>query len=72
MKFWMPPPIRLPSEKIQAKTQGKPHLLLFAASNGSRQLANELIDTAVNNLRPLKSRADLLISFAEFVQNRTK
>jgi hypothetical protein len=31
-----------------------------------------LIDTAEQALRPLKSRADLLRGFAEFVRHRTR
>jgi geranylgeranyl diphosphate synthase type II len=44
----------------------------FCGLDGARALANELIDTAVLSLKPLKPRSDLLRSFAEFVRNRTK
>ncbi len=58
--------------KDTGKDTGKTTFITFCGLDGARQLANELIDTAVNNLRPLKSRAGLLISFAEFVRNRTR
>jgi geranylgeranyl diphosphate synthase type II len=58
--------------KDTGKDIGKTTFISFCGLEGSRQLANELIDTAEQSLKPLKSRADLLMSFAEFVRNRTK
>lgn len=46
--------------------------ITFCGMDGARSLANELIETAVNSLKPLKSRAELLRSFAEFVRGRTR
>lgn len=62
-----------PSEigKDTGKDTGKTTFITFCGLDGSRQLANELIDTAQLSLKPLKNRAELLISFAEFVRNRT-
>jgi geranylgeranyl diphosphate synthase, type II len=58
--------------KDTGKDIGKTTFISFCGLDGSRQLADELIDTAEQSLRPLKSRADLLMSFAEFVRHRTK
>lgn len=46
--------------------------ITFCGMDGARSLANELIETAVDSLKPLKSRAELLRSFAEFVRGRTR
>lgn len=51
---------------------GKTTFITFCGVEGARELANELIDTAVLSLKPLKARSDLLRSFAEFVRTRTK
>jgi len=58
--------------KDTGKDIGKTTFISFCGLDGARQLADELIDTAEQSLRPLKSRADLLMSFAEFVRHRTK
>jgi geranylgeranyl diphosphate synthase type II len=58
--------------KDTGKDIGKTTFISFCGLDGARQLANELIDTAEQSLKPLKARADLLMSFAEFVRNRTK
>lgn len=58
--------------KDTGKDTGKVTFITFCGLEGARSLANELIATAVESLKPLKSRADLLRSFAEFVQNRTR
>jgi len=58
--------------KDTGKDIGKTTFISFCGLDGARQLANELIDTAEQSLRPLKSRAELLLSFAEFVRHRTK
>jgi len=58
--------------KDTGKDIGKTTFISFCGLDGARQLANELIDTAEISLKPLKARADLLMSFAEFVRNRTK
>jgi geranylgeranyl diphosphate synthase, type II len=52
--------------------QGKTTFITFCGLDGARALANELIDTAEESLTPLRSRGDLLRSFATFVRNRTK
>lgn len=58
--------------KDTGKDEGKTTFITFCGLEGSRQLADELIDTAEKSLSPMKSRAELLRSFAEFVRNRTK
>ncbi len=58
--------------KDTGKDTGKTTFITFCGLEGARQLANELIDTAEQTLRPLKSRGELLLSFAEFVRHRTK
>ena len=58
--------------KDTGKDVGKTTFISFCGVEGARQLADELIDAAEQSLRPLKSRADLLMSFAEFVRHRTK
>jgi geranylgeranyl pyrophosphate synthase len=54
------------------KDTGKTTFITFCGLDGARSLAKELIETAVEALTPLKSRADLLRSFADFVLRRTK
>jgi geranylgeranyl diphosphate synthase type II len=58
--------------KDTGKDIGKTTFISFCGLDGARQLADELIDTAEQSLRPLKARAALLLSFAEFVRHRTK
>jgi geranylgeranyl diphosphate synthase, type II len=58
--------------KDTGKDIGKTTFISFCGLDGARQLADELIDTAEQSLRPLKSRGELLLSFAEFVRNRTR
>lgn len=58
--------------KDTGKDIGKTTFISFCGLEGAKQLANELIDTAEQSLKPLKSRADLLLSFAEFVRFRTR
>jgi geranylgeranyl pyrophosphate synthase len=58
--------------KDTGKDAGKTTFITFCGLDGARQLANELIDTAEETLRPLKARAELLLSFAEFVRHRTR
>lgn len=58
--------------KDTGKDSGKVTFITFCGLEGARSLAHELIATAVESLKPLKSRAGLLRSFAEFVQNRTR
>lgn len=63
------------SEKIgkdTGKDEGKTTFITFCGLEGARQLADELIDTAEKSITPMKSRGELLHSFAEFVRNRTK
>ncbi len=58
--------------KDTGKDTDKTTFISFCGLDGSRKLAEELIQTAVEALRPVKSRADLLRGFAEFVLRRTK
>lgn len=58
--------------KDTGQDEGKTTFITFCGLDGARQLANELIDTAEQTLRGMKSRAELLLSFAEFVRHRTK
>ena len=58
--------------KDTGKDTGKTTFITFCGVEGARQLANELIDTAEQSLKPLRSRGELLLSFAEFVRHRTK
>jgi len=58
--------------KDTGKDTGKTTFITFCGLNGARQLSNELIDTAQLSLKPLKSRGELLHSFAEFVRNRSR
>jgi farnesyl diphosphate synthase len=58
--------------KDTKKDEGKTTFITFCGLDGARQLADELIDTAEKALSPMKSRAELLLSFAEFVRHRTK
>jgi geranylgeranyl diphosphate synthase type II len=58
--------------KDTGKDTGKVTFITFCGLEGARELANELIDTAVESLRPLKARAELLRSFADFVRNRSR
>jgi geranylgeranyl diphosphate synthase type II len=58
--------------KDTGKDLDKTTFITFCGLDGARKLAEELIQTAVEALRPLKSRADLLRSFADFVLRRTK
>ena len=58
--------------KDTGKDEGKTTFITFCGLEGAQQLANELIDTAKHTLRGLKSRAELLLSFAEFVRHRTR
>ncbi len=58
--------------KDTGKDEGKTTFITFCGLEGARQLADELIDAAEKSLSPMKSRAELLRSFAEFVRNRTK
>jgi geranylgeranyl diphosphate synthase, type II len=58
--------------KDTGKDEGKTTFITFCGLDGAKQLANELIDTAEQSLRPLRSRGDLLLSFAEFVRHRTR
>jgi geranylgeranyl pyrophosphate synthase len=58
--------------KDTQKDSNKKTFITFCGLDGARSLAKELIETAVEALTPLKSRADLLRSFADFVLRRTK
>ncbi|HEY4491235.1 MAG TPA: polyprenyl synthetase family protein [Acidobacteriota bacterium] len=58
--------------KDTGKDTGKTTFITFCGVEGARKLADELIDTAEQSLRPLKNRAQLLLSFASFVRNRTR
>lgn len=58
--------------KDTQQDKDKVTFITFCGLDGARSLANELIDTAVDSLKPLKARADLLRSFAEFVRGRTR
>jgi geranylgeranyl diphosphate synthase, type II len=58
--------------KDARKDQDKTTFITFCGLPGARQLANELIDTAVQSLQALKSRGELLRDFAEFVRRRTR
>jgi geranylgeranyl diphosphate synthase type II len=58
--------------KDTGKDIGKTTFITFCGLDGARQLADELIDTAEKSLSPMKSRAELLRSFAAFVRHRTK
>jgi len=58
--------------KDTGKDTGKTTFITFCGLDGSRALAEELILTAEQSLRPLKSRAELLLSFADFIRHRTK
>jgi geranylgeranyl diphosphate synthase, type II len=58
--------------KDTGKDQDKTTFITFCGLDGARKLAEELIQTAVQALGPLKSKADLLRSFADFVLRRTK
>jgi geranylgeranyl pyrophosphate synthase len=58
--------------KDTQKDSGKTTFITFCGLDGARSLAKELIETAVEALTPLKSRAGLLRSFADFVLRRTK
>lgn len=58
--------------KDTGQDANKVTFLTFCGLDGARSLAQELIETAVDSLRPLKSRADLLRSFADYVRNRTR
>lgn len=58
--------------KDTGKDEGKTTFITFCGLDGATQLANELIDTAEQSLRPLRSRGELLMSFAEFVRHRTR
>ena len=57
--------------KDTGKDLNKVTFITFCGLDGARALGNELIDTAVESLNPLKSKADLLRSFADYVRNRT-
>ena len=56
--------------KDTGKDTGKTTFTTFCGLEGARKLAEELITTAEQSLKPLKSRAELLLSFAEFIRNR--
>ncbi len=58
--------------KDTGKDIGKTTFITFCGLDGARALAGELIDTAEESLRPLRSRGELLHSFAEFIRNRSK
>lgn len=58
--------------KDTGKDEGKTTFITFCGMQGAQQLADELIDTAEKSLVPMKARAELLRSFAEFVRHRTK
>jgi geranylgeranyl diphosphate synthase type II len=58
--------------KDTGKDTGKTTFISFCGLEGARQLANELIDTAEQSLRPLRSKGELLLSFAEFVRHRSR
>ena len=58
--------------KDTQKDTDKTTFITFCGLDGARSLAKELIETAVEALKPLKSRGDLLRSFADFVLRRTK
>lgn len=57
--------------KDTGKDLNKVTFITFCGLDGARALGNELIDTAVESLNPLKSKADLLRSFADYVRDRT-
>ena len=57
--------------KDTGKDTGKTTFITFCGLEGARSLANELIDTAEESIRPLRSRGELLYSFAEFIRHRT-
>jgi len=58
--------------KDTGKDTGKTTFITFCGLEGARKLANELIDAAEQSIRPLRNRADLLYSFAEYVRNRNR
>lgn len=58
--------------KDTGKDKGKTTFITFCGLEGARALAGELIDTAEESLRPLRSRGELLHSFAEFIRNRSR
>lgn len=58
--------------KDTGKDKGKTTFITFCGLDGARKLASELIDTAEQSLAGLGSRRDLLLSFAEYIRNRTR
>ena len=58
--------------KDTGKDKGKTTFITFCGLEGARKLANELIDAAEQSIRPLRNRADLLHSFAEYVRHRNR
>ena len=58
--------------KDTGKDKGKTTFITFCGLDGARKLTNELIDTAEQSLHVLRARGDLLLSFAEYIRNRTR
>ena len=56
--------------KDTGQDSGKTTFITFCGLEGAQKLADELIDTAEQSLRPLKNRAALLLSLAAFVRHR--